>query len=92
MHDNIGNIVDFFLSINGGGEYRISSPCELDENGERIERVVAYDGGLQSLSVISNKIDALAALLQEHKDLKQPICKQTPAVGQPVTVNFVQVD
>lgn len=93
LHDNIGNIVDFFLSINGGGEYRISSPCVLDENGERIERVVQYDGNLQSLGVISNKIDALAQLLQEHKDLKQPICRETPATGgQAVTVNFVQID
>lgn len=93
LHDNIGNIIDFFLSINDGGEYRISSPCELDENGDRIERVVTYDGNLQSLGVISNKIDALAELLQEHKDLKQPICRETPATGgQAVTVNFVQID
>jgi hypothetical protein len=93
LHDNIGNIIDFFLSINAGGEYRISSPCVLDEEGQRIERVVEYEGSLQSLGVISNKIDALAALLQEHKDLKQPICRETPATGgQSVTVNFVQID
>lgn len=93
LRDNLGNITDFFLSTGGGGEYRISSPCVLDEEGQRIERVVEYEGSLQSLGVISNKIDALAALLQEHKDLKQPICRETPATGgQAVTVNFVQID
>lgn len=92
LRDNIGNIIDFFLSTNAGGEYRISSPCELDADGDRIERVVEYEGGLQSLGVINNKIDALAQLLQEHKELKQPICRQLPPVGQPVTVNFVQTD
>ena len=92
LRDNIGNIVDALLSIPGGGEYRLSSPCELDESGNRIERVVEYDGNLQSLGVVSNKIDALAELLQVHKDLKQPICRQLPPVGQPVTVNFVQTD
>lgn len=92
LRDNLFNVIDFLTSINGGGTYEISSPCELDENGDRIVRSVEYPGNFQSLGVISNKIDALAALLQEHKDLKQPICRQTPAVGQPVTVNFVQVD
>lgn len=92
LRDNIGNIVDALLSIPGSGEYRLSSPCELDESGNRIERVVEYDGNLQSLGVVSNKIDALAELLQVHKDLKQPICRQLPPVGQPVTVNFVQTD
>lgn len=93
LRDNLGNILDFFLSITDGGEYEISSPCEVDGNGERIVKTVEYPGALQSFGVISNKIDALAALLQEHKDLKQPICRQTPATGgQPVTVNFVQTD
>lgn len=92
IRDNVFNIVDFFTSITAGGAYDISSPCELDENGERIVRSVEYPGALQSLGLISNKIDAVAALLQQHKDLKQPICKQTPAVGENVTVNFVQVD
>lgn len=93
LRDNIGNIIDFFLSTSAGGEYRISSPCVLDEEGQRVERVVEYEGSLQSFGVISNKIDALAALLQEHKDLKQPICRETPATGgQAVTVNFVQID
>lgn len=93
LRDNIGNILDFFLSIRDGGEYTLSSPCEVDENGQPIVRTVEYSGALQSLGVISNKIDALALLLQEHKSAKQPICRQTPATGgQPVQVQFVQID
>ncbi len=85
-------ITEFLTSITAAGEYAISSPCVLDEEGNRVEMAVQYSGALDSLGVISNKIDALAELLQVHKDLKQPICRQTPAQGQTVTVNFVQVD
>lgn len=93
LRDNIADIIDFFQSVTAGGTYELSSPCQLDENGDRVVKEVAYAGAPQSLGVISNKIDALAQLLQEHKDLKQPICRETPATGgQAVTVNFVQVD
>lgn len=88
----LGQLVEFLTAIQSGGGYGLSSPCDLDENGERIITTVEYSGAPTTLGVVLNKIDALAALLQVHKDLKQPICKQTPAVGQPVTVNFVQVD
>lgn len=92
LEQRMRQIWEFLTSITAGGGYGLSSPCELDENGERIVTTVEYGGGFNSLDVLSNKIDALAALLQVHKDLKQPICKQTPAVGQPVTVDFLQVD
>ena len=92
LEQRMRQIWEFLTSITASGGYGLSSPCELDDNGERIVTTVEYGGGFNSLDVLSNKIDALAALLQVHKDLKQPICKQTPAVGQPVTVNFVQVD
>lgn len=88
----LGQLVEFLTSIQSGGGYGLSSPCELDDNGNRIVTTVEYSGAPTTLGVVLNKLDALAALLQAHKDLKQPICKQTPAVGQPVTVNFVQVD
>lgn len=86
-------IAEIINSASAGGEYRINSPCVLDENGQRIDRVVEFDGALTAFGVLQNRIDALAALLQEHKDLKQPICRETPATGgQAVTVNFVQID
>ena len=92
LFDLIGRLIEFTTSMTSGGGYSLSSPCELDENGNRIVSTVEYTGAASSFGVLANKIDALAGVLQVHKDLKQPICKQTPAVGQPVTVNFVQVD
>lgn len=92
ISDLIGRLIEFATSMTSGGGYSLSSPCELDENGDRIVSTVEYSGATNSLGVLSNKIDALAGVLQVHKDLKQPNCKQAPAVGQPVTVNFVQVD
>lgn len=88
----LGNVVEFLTSTQSGGGYGLSSPCELDDNGDRIVTTVNYSGAPTTLGVVLNKLDALAGLLQVHKDLKQPNCKQAPAVGQPVTVNFVQVD
>lgn len=88
----LGDLIEFFYSINAGGGYALSSPCEVDEAGNRIPVQVNYAGAPTALGVISNKLDAVAALLQVHKDLKQPICRQTPAVGETVTVQFVQVD
>lgn len=79
-------------SLTAGGSYPLSSPCVLDENDERVVLEVEYGGALGAFGVLSNKIDALAELLQVHKDLKQPICRQTPAVGQPVQVQFVQIE
>jgi hypothetical protein len=92
ISDLIERLIEFATSMTSGGGYGLSSPCEVDENGERIVTTVNYPGATNSLGVLSNKVDALAALIQVHKDLKQPNCKPPAAVGQPVTVNFVQVD
>lgn len=92
ISDLINRLIEFATSMTSGGAYSLSSPCELDENGDRIVSSVEYSGDTNAIGVLGNKIDALASVLQVHKDLKQPICKQAPAVGQPVTVNFVQVD
>jgi hypothetical protein len=88
----LGRLLEFMTSITAGGGYSLSSPCEVDEAGNPIVNVVEYGGATDALGVLSNKIDALAGVMQVHKNLKQPICKQTPAVGENVTVNFVQVD
>jgi hypothetical protein len=41
--------------------------------------------------LLHNKVDALAALVQTHKNMRQPICKPAPPTGQPVTVQFEEV-
>lgn len=74
------------------GTYLLSTPCELDEDGNRIDSSVEYPETSDNTAAVLARIDALAALLQIHKDLKQPICRQTPAVGQPVQVQFVQIE
>lgn len=74
------------------GEYLLSTPCELDDDGNRIVSSVGYPETSDNTTAVLARIDALAALLQTHKDLKQPICRQTPAVGQPVQVQFVQIE
>lgn len=86
------DIVNILTGLTGAGAYTLSSPCVLDENDQRIVTTVNYGAGLTTLGLLNNKVDALATLLQAHKDLKQPICRQLPPVGQPVTVNFVQTD
>jgi hypothetical protein len=91
LADLLGSLVEAVFFLQQGGQYEISSPCELTEAGDRVPVVVPFSGALSSFGVLSNKVDALAELLQAHKDLKQPICKQTPAIGEPVTVNFEQV-
>ena len=88
----LADIYQLMTALTSGGEYVINSPCVLDENDERINYTVPFSGSISAFGVLSNKLDAIAELLQHHKDLKQPICKQTPAVGENVTVNFVQVD
>jgi hypothetical protein len=40
--------------------------------------------------MLQNRMDALAQLIQVHKDLKQPNCRFKPQ-GEFVTVNFEQV-
>ncbi len=95
--DLIGPIWDALQSIDAGTTYTLDSPCELDEDGERLPAVeVEAPGALSTLGLIVNRIDALAELLQVHKDLKQPNCRgQASGVavgGEFVTVNFEQID
>lgn len=74
-----------------GGAYVLSSPCELDANGDRILASVTWPATEDNTAAVLARIDALAALLQTHKDLKQPNCKPPAATGQPVQVQFTQI-
>jgi hypothetical protein len=92
LGDGLGSLLEALFFLTQGGEYGLSSPCELNEAGERVPVVVPFSGALNSFGVLSNKIDALAELLQASKDLKQPICRPKAPIGEPVTVNFEQVN
>jgi hypothetical protein len=76
------------------GEYPLSSPCiGEDQLGSPTNPVlVPYPATNSPLAAIARRIDAVAQLLQVHKDLKQPMCTPGRAVGQPVTVTFEEVE
>jgi hypothetical protein len=76
------------------GSYQLSSPCVTDENGDRVASEVEWPEQGTNHGAILARVDAIAALLQVHKDLKQPNCKgpEVPLAGEFVTVNFEQID
>jgi hypothetical protein len=95
LQDLIGPIVELILAATSGTVYTLDSPCEVDDDGNRLPAVaVEAPGGLTQFGAILNRIDALAELLQVHKDLKQPNCRgaDVPVGGEFVTVNFEQID
>jgi hypothetical protein len=95
LQDLIGPIVELILAATSGTVYTLDSPCEVDGDGNRLPAVeVEAPGGLTQFGAILNRIDALAELLQVHKDLKQPNCRgaDVPVGGEFVTVNFEQID
>lgn len=87
-------ILDAILSLRDGTTYTLDSPCEVNEaSGEKLPAVeIEVDGGLSVFGTILNRIDAIAELIQVHKDLKQPNCKPKQPVGEFVTVNFEEID
>jgi hypothetical protein len=76
-------------SLQSGGEYLLTSECRRDSDGDPLPPIaVPYEGGLSPLAAISAKIDALAQLLQVHKDLPTHVCRRPPPTGQRVWVTF----
>jgi hypothetical protein len=88
----LGQILQFLSSVYGPGAYEISGPCEVAQDGEPPPPLQAgWNGGIGQLGKIEAKVDALAELLQHHKNLRQPVCKARGVTGQPVTVLFEEV-
>jgi len=94
LADLIGPIIGAILAASSGTVYTLDSPCEVDEEtGEKLPPVeVEAPGALTQFGAVLNRIDALAQLIQVHKNLKQPNCKTKPPTGEFVTVNFEQID
>jgi hypothetical protein len=89
----VGQILQAITALSADTTYELDSPCELDESGNRLPPVVVpVPGALTQFQAILNRCDALAELLQVHKDLKQPNCKPPPTAGEFVTVNFEQIN
>lgn len=95
LADLIGPLVEAILAATSGTTYTLDSPCEVDSEGNRLPAIeVQAPGALTQFGAILNRLDALAELLQVHKDLKQPNCRgaDVPVGGEFVTVNFEQID
>jgi len=85
-------ILSTLLESDGAGSYQLQGPCEKDEAGNlKPPDVASWGLSIGIKGTIVKRLDALAELLQYHKDQKQPICTPGRAVGQPVTVTFEEV-
>jgi hypothetical protein len=74
------------------GSYQMDSSCETDEEGNRLPPLlVEFPETVGATGAILKRLDALALLLQVHKDLKQPGCKHPRPQGEAVTVQFSEV-
>lgn len=72
-----------------GGSYSLTPPCgDRDENGETPAELVEWGPSPDPIADVAARVDALAALLQVHKNQRQPICRGGRAEGTPVTVRF----
>lgn len=86
----LNDILELLSSDYVGGDYELRGICEPTGEGPQPIRRATWGGGSGTLSLLSAKLDALAELLQHHKELRQPICRQK-ASGEEVTVIFEEI-
>jgi hypothetical protein len=101
---DLGPLVDLIKDILGesgptypAGEYQLRRVCEVDSDGDPLPPLKAqWPAGAGKLQEVEAKVDALAQLLQHHKDIRQPICTESrnrPTLsGDWVSVHFQQVN
>jgi hypothetical protein len=70
--------------------YRLTSCCEIDDQGDPIDKAVEVDIPAQGdTDAILARLDALAVLMQGLKDFRQPVCKKVHRLqGRDITLNF----
>lgn len=86
------SLLEFLATVDGGTTYSIQPPCGTKANGDPldpVEVIVPPTIGPENATIA--RLDALAMLLDEHKSIRQPICKGKPA-GAPVTVTGVELE
>lgn len=87
----LATILGWLNGVHEGGSYEIQGPCDFDSNGDPLDPLTAsYAGGIGLESLISNRLDAIAELIQHHKTQRQPVCRASKGLGEPVTVLFQQ--
>ena len=85
-------IWELLNSLTAGTTYTLDSPCEVNDAGAKLPPIeIEAAGSTNAFGVLMNRTDALAKLIQAHKNLKQPGCKHKLA-GEIVTVNFQQIE
>lgn len=83
-------LLDLLTSINTGGSYSIRPACGTDANGNPLPPIeVPIQPTIGDNAAIIARLDAIAELIDHHKQLRQPICKGKPT-GESVTVTFVE--
>ena len=88
----LSQIWDFLTASASGTTYTLDSPCEVDEEGVKLPPIeIDATGAATTFEALLNRTDALAELIQAHKNLKQPNCR-TRYSGDIVTVNFQQIE
>ena len=88
----LGQIWEFLTASASGTTYTLDSPCEVDDEGVKLPPIeIEAPGASTTFEALLNRTDALAELIQAHKNLKQPGCKHKLA-GEIVTVNFQQIE
>ena len=86
-------LLELLTSGYQGGQYEISTPCLTSGPGSASQpQTVTWSSGAGRFNELNLKLDALAALIAEHKNLKGPAClSRNVPVGEPVTVQFEEV-
>jgi hypothetical protein len=82
-------IWDLLNSAYGAGGYEINGACNLDEQGNPLPPLTAeWPAGIGWSSQVVARLDALALLLQHHKNLPGHLCRRNPPTGTTVSVVF----
>lgn len=82
-------LAELLRSGHDGGAYLITSECRRNPDGSPAAPwVSSWEPGESQLGLINAKLDALAYLMQLHKDLPTHVCRQPPPAGQRVWVTF----
>lgn len=102
--DNINRVIDQIENIKfvldalfppepyrfDAGGYELTPVCDRDAEGELLPaRVAPWEGGEGEFAELRQRLDALARLIQLHKETKQPTCGgRTNGPAGDVTVRF----
>jgi hypothetical protein len=87
----ISGVWNLLESLADAGEYTISSPClPADESGGVNDPLTrSWGPSLNFAGGLEKRLDAIAGLLQDSKNLRQPICQGTNRpTGRPITTRW----